>query len=160
SIEYTIIDLYGTITKTGALKAADQQMVDRFVADHKQAAAKVSALTKTAGAQPYECVNSWYEARVIPPIWIAINGDKTTGVPRTDTPARDMLSTVNAFESMAGAMYQQWVQLLITPELRSEMMLIGAVAARQAAVSALRSNPPPDGYISPIVLGPNGPTPT
>ena len=32
SIEYTIIDVYATITKSGALQAADQALVDRLVA--------------------------------------------------------------------------------------------------------------------------------
>lgn len=159
SIEYTILDVYGTITDSGKLAAPEQELVDRLVADHEEAAATLVELTESVGAEPYECVNSWYMERVIPPIFTAIDGDEATGVEPSDDPARDMLATVNALETMAGSMYQGMVETLSEPELRAEVMKIGAVAARQAAVSALYANPPPKGYVSPIVLGQEAPTP-
>jgi hypothetical protein len=157
SIEYTILDVYATITESGKLAAPEQQLVDRLVADHKQAAAQLAELTESAGAEPYECANSWYMDRVIPPIFTAIDGDEATGVPPSDDPARDMLATVNAMEAMAGAMYQGMVETLSEPELRAQVMMIGAVSARHAAVSALHANPPPKGYVSPVVLGQEAP---
>jgi hypothetical protein len=157
SIEYTIIDLYGQIEKSGELKAEDKPLLDRLVQDHKDSAAKLVALTKQAGAEPYECVNQWYVDRVIPPIFTAINGDESTGVEPSDDPGRDWISTINAFESMAGAMYQGMAETLASPPLRGEVMAIGALSARHAAVSALRNNPPPDGYVSPVVLGREAP---
>lgn len=159
SIEYTIIDLYGQIEKSGQLKADDKPLLDRLVQDHQQSAATLVTLTKQAGAEPYECVNQWYVNRVIPPIFTAINGDKATDVPPSDDPGRDWVATINAFESMAGAMYQGMAETLASPQLRGQVMAIGALSGRHAAVSALRNNPPPAGYVSPVVLGKEAPQP-
>jgi hypothetical protein len=153
SIEYMIIDVYGTITKSGVLDVADQQLVDRLVADHKVAAARTVELTKSVGAEPYECANAWYMDRVVPPIFQHINGDKSQDIPPSDDPARDMMATVNAFESMAGAMYQNFVETLTTPDLRAEVMQLGATSARHAAVSAIHASGAPAAYVNPVILG-------
>jgi hypothetical protein len=153
SIEYMLISVYGTITKSGALKPPDQQLVDRLVTDHQAAADALAKLTTAAGAEPYECANSWYMNRVVPPIFTAINGDKATGVPPTDNPARDYLATVNAMESMAGAMYQNFVETLASQDLRAEFMRFGAASGRHAAVSAIHSTGAPEAYVNPFVVG-------
>jgi hypothetical protein len=153
SIEYMIIDVYGTITKSGALNATDQQLVDRLVADHHAAADRTVELTKSVGAEPFECANPWYMDRVVPPIFQHINGDKSQDIPPSDNPARDMMATVNAFESMAGAMYQNFVETLSTPDLRAEVMQLGAISARHAAVSAIYASGAPTAYVNPVILG-------
>src|SRR4029453_11323214 len=112
SIEYTIMDVYGTITKSGALQPDDQALVDRLVVNHQAAADTLAQLTTEFGAEPYECVNAWYMDRVVPPIFENINGDEANGIPPGDNPARDMLATVQAWESMDGAMYQGMVETM------------------------------------------------
>ena len=59
----------------------------------------------------------------------------------------------NAFESLAAAMYQQMCEVLTEPELRAEVMTIGAEEARQAAAVAMLATGVPDGYISPVLFG-------
>ncbi len=71
SIEYTLIDVYGTIIESGALDAADQEMVERLIDDHRAAAETTSELTREAGGEPYECANAWYMERTIDPIFAA-----------------------------------------------------------------------------------------
>jgi hypothetical protein len=159
SIEYTIMDVYATITKSGALEAADQALVDRLVQDHQAAADTLAQLTTEFGAEPYECVNAWYMDRVVPPIFENINGDEAKGIEPSDDPARDMLATVNAWESMDGAMYQGMVETMASAELRSEIMKIGAMAARHAAVSAIHATGAPDGYFDPTLIGGEAPEP-
>ncbi len=44
---------------------------------------------------------------------------------------------VNGLESMASAMYQQIVETLTEPELRAEVMVLGAQDARHAAAVAI-----------------------
>jgi hypothetical protein len=153
SIEYTILDVYDTITKSGKLAAADQQLVDRLVIDHKAAAARTAELTEGVGAEPFECANPWYMDRVIPPIFQHIEGDEDLDIPPSDDPARDMIATVNAMESMAGAMYQNFVETLSTPELRAEVMKLGAISGRHAAVSAIHATGAPEAYVNPVILG-------
>ncbi len=153
SIEYTILDVYATITKSGKLVAADQQLVDRLVADHQDAATRTAELTTSVGAEPFECANPWYMDRVIPPIFQHLDGDKAQGIAPSDDPARDMIAIVNAMESMAGAMYQGLVETLSTPELRAEVMKLGAIAARHAAVSAIHATGAPAGYVNPVIIG-------
>jgi len=153
SIEYTILDVYATITEAGALAPADQTLVDRLVVEHQAAADKLAQLTTQFGAEPYECVNAWYMDRVVPPIFENINGDEAKDIPPSDDPARDMIATVNAWESMDGAMYQTMVPQMASAELRSEIMKIGARAGRHAAVSAIHATGAPQGYFNPQLIG-------
>jgi hypothetical protein len=160
SIEYMIMDVYATITASGALEAADQELVDRLIQDHQAAADTLAQLTTQFGAEPYECANAWYMDRVVPPIFENINGDEAKDIPPSDDPARDMLATVNAMESMDGAMYQGMVETMASAELRSEIMNIGAMAGRHAAVSAIRATGAPQAYFDPVLIGGEEPEPT
>ena len=153
SIEYTLIDVYGTIIESGALDSADQAMVDRLIDDHRAAAETTSELTREAGGEPYECANAWYMERTIDPIIEAIEGDEELDIPPSDEPARDWLVLVNGLESMASAMYEQFVETLTEPELRAEVMVLGAQDARHAAAVAIVATGAPEGYANPELLG-------
>ncbi len=153
SIEYTIMDVYATITKSGELAQDDQTLVDRLIVEHQAAADRLAELTTDLGAEPYECVNAWYMDRVVPPIFENINGDEAKDIPPSDNPARDMIATVNAWESMDGAMYQSMVPQMASAELRSEIMKIGARAGRHAAVSAIHAAGAPQGWFNPQLIG-------
>jgi hypothetical protein len=160
SIEYTIMDVYAMITKSGALPPGDQALVDRLVKEHQAAADTLAELTIGVGAEPYKCANAWYMDRVVPPIFENINGDEAKGIPPSDEPARDMRATVNAWESMDGAMYQGMVETLASAELRSQVMKIGAMAGRHAAVAAIQATGAPQGYFNPALIGADEPEPT
>ena len=54
---------------------------------------------------------------------------------------------------MVGAMYQQMVELVIMPELRAELMVFGAAAARHSAAVAIVATGAPDGYVNPELVG-------
>ena len=153
SIEYTLIDVYGTIVESGALDSADQEMVERLIDDHRAAAETTSELTREAGGEPYDCANAWYMERTIDPIIDAIEGDEELDIPPSDEPARDWLVLVNGLESMASAMYQQFVETLTEPELRAEVMVLGAQDARHAAAVAIVATGAPEGYVNPELLG-------
>ncbi len=153
SIEKTIVDVYGTITDSGALTGASADLLARLVEAHTEAAAQVGELVTQAGGEPYDCVNNWYMERVIPPIFQNIDGDEAADIPPSDDPARDMLSVMDAMESMSASMYQSYVERLSVPELRAEVMLLAARAARHSAAVAIESTGAPDAYISPAVRG-------
>ena len=153
SIEKTIVDVYGTILDSGALSGSAAALVTRLVEEHDAAAAAVGDLVTEAGGEPYECANTWYMERIVPQIWEHIDGDEDAGIPPSDDPARDMLAVMDGMESMATSMYQGMVQRLSVPELRGQVVQLGARTARHSAAVAIESTGRPNGYISPAVLG-------
>ena len=153
SIEYTIIDVYGTITDSGALTGSDADLLARLVENHTVAAEEVGGLVVESGGEPYECANSWYMERVVPQIFEHIDGNPDEDIPPSDDPARDMLAVMDAMESMATSMYQGLVEKLLVPELRAEVIALGARSARQSAGVAIASTGAPNAYVSPAVRG-------
>ncbi len=153
SIEQTLVETYGQLLDLGVLDDAATTLLDRITEGHRAAVTATAELTTQAGGEPYECANSWYVERVVTPILAAIEGDEAEDIPPSDDPARDTLIVVNGMESMLAAMYQQQVELLTSPELRGEVMLFGATAARHAAAVAILATGAPDGYVSPILTG-------
>ncbi len=153
SIEYTVLEVYARTTEMGALDAAAQALIDRFAEDHANHSEFLAELTVAAGGEPYECANAWYVERSVDPIFTQITGSETENISPSDDPARDLLTVSNAFESLAAAMYQQMCEVLTEPELRANVMTIGAEEARQAAAVAMLATGVPDGYISPVLFG-------
>jgi hypothetical protein len=153
SIEYTVLDVYARTTELGDLDATAQALVDRFVEDHTEHIEVLTGLTTEAGAEPYECTNAWYIDRTVDPIFTQITGSESEGIAPSDDPARDLMAVANAFESLSGAMYQQMTSVLTVPELRSQVMTIGAQEARHAAAMAITATGAPEGYVSPALFG-------
>jgi rubrerythrin len=153
SIKHTVLEVYARTTEMGALDATAQALIDRFAEDHAEHAEALAELTVDAGGQPYECANAWYMERSVTPIFTQITGSEAENIALSDDPARDLLTVSNAFESLAAAMYQQMCEVLTVPELRAEVMRIGAEEARQAAAVAMLATGVPDGYISPVLFG-------
>jgi Ferritin-like domain len=153
SIEHTVLEVYARTTEMGALETTAQALIDRFAEDHADHAEVLAGLTVDAGGEPYECANAWYMERSVTPIFTQITGSEAENIAPSDDPARDLLTVSNAFESLAAAMYQQMCEVLTEPELRAEVMTIGAEEARQAAAVAMLATGVPDGYISPVLFG-------
>jgi hypothetical protein len=153
SIEQTLVETYEQIAAMDVLDGQAATVLDRLIEDHRAAVTATAELTTDAGGEAYECANSWYVQRIVTPILALIEGDESQDIPPTDDPARDALTVVNGMESMAGAMYQQMVELLTAPELRAELMMIGATSARHAAAVAILATGAPDGYVSPELTG-------
>ena len=153
SIEVTLVDTFGQIAELGALDGADLAMLERLIEDHREAATATAELTVEAGGEPYECANSWYVNRVVTPMLELIEGDESADIPPSDDPTRDSLVVIHGMESMTGSMYQQMVELVSVPELRAEMMVFGAAAARHAAAVAIAATGAPEGYVNPELVG-------
>ena len=69
------------------------------------------------------------------------------------------MTVSNGWESMMGAMYQQMVEVLTAPALRGDVMAFGIEEARQAAAMAMLVTGTPEGYVSPLLLVGEAPTP-
>jgi len=153
SLEYTAIGVYETAAGLGVLDGRALELVERFVADHRRHADITAELTSDAGGEPYECANPWLVERGVMPLLERIQGNDAAGIPPTDDALRDLLEISYAFESIAGATYQQMVELLTDPALRRQIIVIGAQEARHAAAVAIARTGAPEGYISPALLG-------
>ena len=62
---------------------------------------------------------------------------------------RDVLNFAHALESIAGSTYQGLVPALSLPNLRKDVVLVGAQEARHAALLAILITGRPDGYADP-----------
>jgi hypothetical protein len=145
SLEYTAIDAYAEARALDVLSAEQDALVQRFVDDHTGHSVVLGGLITAAGGEEFACANPWMERRVIDPIFDAIEG--------SDDMQRDVLNFVQALESLLGASYQSFVGSLTEPDLRMEMMQIGADENRHAAALAIVITGAPDGYVNPALLG-------
>lgn len=153
SIEYTIIDVYEMIAERDVLDGDATALLERLVEEHTDTADELDRLIADAGGEPFPCANPWYMERIIPDIFRNIDGDEDAGIEPSDDPARDFLTVMDAMESLASSMYQAWVERLSEPELRAEVIVLGARSARHAAAVAILATGAPDGYVSPAVFG-------
>lgn len=152
SLEYTAIDVYAQAAELGVLGDEALALIERFVEDHQRHADIVAELTVEAGGEAYECTNTWLEERVVAPLLQQILGDERQDIAPSDDPVRDLLGVSYAFESIAGATYQQLVETLTMPSLRQQVIMIGAEEVRHAAAIAIARTGAPEGYISPVVF--------
>jgi hypothetical protein len=153
SIEYTILEVYGMIAERGVLEGDAATLLEALVEEHEDAADEVGRIVRQAGGEPYECANTWYLERVIPPIFRNIDGDEAEGIAPTDDPVRDLLAVMNAMESLAASMYQNLVEELTEPRLRAAVVALATRSARHSAAVAITSSGAPEGYVSPTVHG-------
>lgn len=152
SLEYTALAVYAAAASLGVLDGYEA-VVARFVEDHTAHAGRFDQLTTEAGGTPWTCENPWLADRVTGPILDRIVGNKAADIPASDDPARDVLNTAHALETLAGAAYQSLVPLLSVPELRRAAMLVGAQEVRHAATLAMAVTGTPAGYVSPTLSG-------
>lgn len=143
SLEYTALDVYAVALESGALSAAETELVERFVADHQRHADDIGALVVRLGGEPFTCANPFIVERAVVPILAALEG--------TDDLHRDLLNISYAFEALAGQTYQHVVSLLANGSNRAAAMQIGTEEQRHAAAVAAAINP--DTYVSPTLTG-------
>lgn len=154
SLEYSAVSVYERIKEYGTLDGTAAALVDRMIEDHTRHAASLADLTTDAGAEAYECANSWYASRVIEPMFERIDGnaEDDPAIEPSDDVARDLVGIAHGFESMLGSMYQQFVEHFTTPELRQEAMTAAAEEVRHAAALAIARGGE-EGYVSPTLWG-------
>jgi hypothetical protein len=153
SLEYSIIEVYAALADLDGVDDSVAELLGRFSDDHAASADAFAELTGAAGGEPYECSNSWLMRRTLQPVIDNIAGATVDGteIPPSDDPDRDTIATADALETLAAATAQQYVERIADPGLRAEVIRAGTAASRRAAVAALRANPAPAGYVSPLL---------
>jgi hypothetical protein len=149
SVEHVALETYAAVKAAEALDQATIDIVDRFIADHTAHAEQLGTLITAAGGEEFACANPFVMARSIVPI--------LTAIADSDDAARDLLNVAHGVESIAGQMYQDLVGRLTDPELRREVMLIGADEGRHAAVVAIEIGGA-EAYVDPTITGGEAPT--
>ena len=140
SIEYTILDVYGTITDSGALQRGDPGARSTgSIADHQAAADATGradrrrpAASRTSAPTPGTWTGSCRRSST------TSTATRSQDIAPSDEPEprharRRQRHGVDGGGDVPAAWSRRWP----TPELRSEMMAIGALAARHAAVVAI-----------------------
>lgn len=143
SIEYTAIDVYAAAAETGGLSSDETALVGRFVDDHRRHADEIGTLVSGLGGEPFTCANPFLVGRAVTPVLAALDG--------TDDLHRDLLNIAYAFETLAGASYQEVVRLLDDRSLRAAAMVVGGEEQRHAAAIAALITPAT--YVSPALTG-------
>jgi hypothetical protein len=153
SLDHSIAAVYDELLDIEGLDESTVELLTRFSEDHRAAAAALADLTTEAGGEPYECVNPWLMERTLQPVVDHVVGSTAEGseIPPSDDPNRDALSTAIALENVSASTAQQYVERLVDPASRAAVIGVGTTASRRAATAALRSNPPPGGYVSPAL---------
>ena len=153
SLEYSILAVYEELAAIEGLDEETAALLDRLTEDHVATADAFAALTTDAGGEPYECASAWLMDRTLQPVVDHIVGGTVDDaeIPPSDDPTRDTLATADALETIAAATAQLYLERLTDPALRAEFIRAGTAASRRAAVTALRANPPPEGYVSPVL---------
>jgi hypothetical protein len=147
SLEHSIINVYSEMVgKSDLLDPKYDDMLKRFMQDHKDAATSLEKLTTVAGGTPWTCGNPKIDDVIINPIMnrITKGAEATANAPAikpSDDPRRDMLDFAHGLETLAGESYQAFVALFSDPTLRAAGMTAGVPAARHAALLAININP-------------------
>lgn len=155
SLEHSAIAVYESALANSDLldAAAFGDVVKRFRDDHQAHAALFEQMTKDLGGEPWTCGNPRFDEVVVAPVLRAITGAPATNLLPATAPSddmrRDVLNFAHALESIAGSTYQGLVPALSLPNLRKDVVLVGAQEARHAALLAILITGRPDGYADP-----------
>lgn len=159
SLEYSTLTIYERLAADAGLVGAAAAALERFTADHTEAAAEFDSLLGTVDGTPFACPNPWYEARFFDPAVDHIFGGTDSDgneIPESEDVPRDALTMIWALESLGTSSSLHFIPKLSTPELRSAVIAHGAKAARRAATATLLRNPAPVGYLSPVIIEADG----
>ncbi len=146
SLHYSVIDAHKASLEHGNLSAAQQGIVNGYIAANTSAIAEIDSLAAAAGAQPYGCANPRFNRVILTPLVDRITGRPKKGseeedVPPTDDATRDALALAYSMETVAAATHQAFVQRFSDGAGRASAMGFAQAAARRAAALALAINP-------------------
>jgi hypothetical protein len=128
SLEYSLVGAYDTVLGLNAISPDAGTAVRLFRNQHAEHATFFEAATRNIGGTPYTQPNSALQANVIDPALKSIAG--------AGNDAADLYWFVYGLENVAASTFQSFGSTLQMPALRSDVMSVGGVEARHAAVAA------------------------
>jgi hypothetical protein len=146
SLEHSLIAAYDTLIKAGNVDANVAEMLKLFQQEHQQHAQYFEKATMDAGAPSVTTPNSAFQANVVEPGLALVSKGGNQG--------SDIISFSYQLEAVAAGTFQLFVPIFTLPALRSDVMSVGGVEARHAAMMAKfvpnsKVAPPPPGAPTP-----------
>lgn len=138
SLEYNAIATYkwaldGGLFTGDFAKAAEA--ATRFSDDHRLHADAINTLVVGLGGKAYTCANERIDRLYIQPAIQLIETDGNADA------SKDAVTLAHALENLVAQTHQGLIPVVMSPEIRGEMIRIGGYAARRAVILAQILNP-------------------
>jgi Ferritin-like domain len=128
SLEHSLVAAYTAILALATIKPETAATVRNFSVHHAAHATYYENLTRDLGGQPFTTSNSAFDTNIVTPALQAMA--------QANNDPGDVQWFVYGMESVAAGSFQLFVQSLTKPALRANVMTVGAVEARHAAIAA------------------------
>ena len=128
SLERSLVAAYDTILALTTIKPETTSMVRNFSVHHSAHATYYENLTRDIGGQPFTRSNAAFDTNIVAPALQAMA--------QTNNDPGDVQWFVYGMESVAAGSFQLFVQSITKPALRANVMTVGGVEARHAAIAA------------------------
>jgi hypothetical protein len=127
SLEHTLVGAYAAVLALGTLPADAAETVRLFSSHHTDHAAFFEKSTRDIGGSAFTDPNAALQAKIVDPALKAIAdaGNKPG----------DLLWFVYGLENVAAGTFQAFVPALHVPSLRGDVMSVGGIEARHAAIA-------------------------
>lgn len=138
SLEYNAIDTYKWALDDGLFTgdyAKAAEAAKRFSDDHLAHADAINKLVVALGGKAHTCANERIDRLYIQPAIQLIESDGNADV------SKDAVTLAHALENLAVQTHQGLVPVVMSPEIRGEMIRIGGYSARRAVILAQILNP-------------------
>lgn len=132
SVETMISDILSDSDVTSVADSKFAPIAASFASAHKAHLAPLRALISARGGEAWEDTNEKL---------MTSYGQSAIDLVKSGNDPKDVPVLTMALESLAAATYQYFVSLTNEPALRAEMMKVGALSSRRAAVVAQLINP-------------------
>ncbi len=127
SLEHTLIAAYHQVQETNALTGEAASNMQLFIDHHTVHASYFENLTADIGGTPFTGTNAAMEANIVTPSLKSISD-------AGNQPA-DFIWFMYGLENVAAGTFQLFVPDLSVPRLRGQLMAVGGVEARHAAIA-------------------------
>jgi hypothetical protein len=128
SLEHSLVAAYTAILALATIKPETAAAVRNFSVHHAAHATYYENLTRDLGGQPFTSSNSAFDGNIVAPALQAMA--------QANNDPGDIQWFVYGMESVAAGSFQLFVQSITKPALRADVMTIGGVEARHAAIAA------------------------
>jgi hypothetical protein len=128
SLEHSLVAAYNTILGLATIKPETAAMVRNFATHHTAHASYYENLTRDIGGQPFTGPNSAFDANIVTPA--------LQSMAQANNDPADIQWFVYGMENVAAGSFQLFVQSITKAAVRANVMTVGGVEARHAAIAS------------------------
>jgi hypothetical protein len=127
SLEHSLVAAYNAVLALGTIKPETAAMVRNFATHHTAHATYYENLTRDIGGQPVTGPNAAFDSNIVTPA--------LQSMAQANNDPGDIQWFVYGMESVAAGSFQIFIQSITKPALRANVMTVGGVEARHAAIA-------------------------